>query len=190
MFLGIDLGTSNLSLAVFDGDSVVVVPNSLGENLTPSVVRMDTRGAIVTGRKAYRFLESDPANTWGEFKRLMGTGDRLPFAAAHQELLPEELSAKIIASLLADARDGLGFLPRAAVISTPALFELPQNHATMRAAKLAGLSEVALMQEPIASAIAAGWRAELWRAVPTSRRGHRHRRGAHRTALALAESLC
>ena len=160
MFIGIDLGTSNSSLAVFDGDSVVVVPNSLGENLTPSVVRMDARGAIVTGRKAYGFLESDPANTWGEFKRLMGTGDRLPFAAAQQELLPEELSAKVIASLLADARDGLGFLPRAAVISTPALIELPQNHATMRAAKLAGLSEVALMQEPIASAIAAGWRSE------------------------------
>jgi molecular chaperone DnaK len=120
MFIGIDLGTSNSSLAVFDGDSVVMVPSSLGENLTPSVVRMDARGTIVTGRKAHRFLESDPANTWAEFKRLMGTGERLPFAAAGQELLPEELSAKVL--------------------------ELPQNHATMRAGKLAGLSEVALIQ--------------------------------------------
>ena len=82
MFIGIDLGTSNSSLAVFDGDSVVMVPSSLGENLTPSVVRIDARGAIVTGRRAYGFLESDPANTWGEFKRLMGTGERLAFAAA------------------------------------------------------------------------------------------------------------
>jgi len=165
MFIGIDLGTSNSSLAVFDGDSVVMVPSSLGENLTPSVVRMDARGAIVTGRKAFRFLESDPGNTWGEFKRIMGTGERLPFAAAGQALLPEELSAKVLASLLADAHDALGFMPRAAVISTPALFELPQNHATLRAGKLAGLSDVALIQEPIASAIAAGWRAEhegLW----------------------------
>ena len=165
MFIGIDLGTSNSSLAVFDGNAVVMVPSSLGENLTPSVVRMDARGAVVTGRKAHRFLESDPANTWGEFKRLMGTGDRLPFTAARQELLPEELSAKVLSALLADARDALGFVPKAAVLSTPALFELPQNHATMRAGKLAGLSEVALIQEPIASAIAAGWRAEhegLW----------------------------
>ena len=160
MFIGIDLGTSNSSLAAFDGESVVIVPNSSGETLTPSVVRMDARGGTVTGRRAYRFLESDPGNTWGEFKRLMGTGERLSFAAAHQELLPEELSAKVLESLLADARDALGFTPSAAVISTPALFELPQHHATMRAGKLAGLAEVTLIQEPIASAIAAGWRAE------------------------------
>ena len=160
MFIGIDLGTSNSSLAAFDGESVVIVPNSSGETLTPSVVRMDARGGTVTGRRAYRFLESDPGNTWGEFKRLMGTGERLSFAAAHQELLPEELSAKVLESLLADARYALGFTPSAAVISTPALFELPQHHATMRAGKLAGLAEVTLIQEPIASAIAAGWRAE------------------------------
>ena len=75
-------------------------------------------------------------------------------------LLPEELSAEVIASLLADVRDAAGFVPRAAVISTPALFELPQNHATTRAGRLAGLEEVVLIQEPIASAIAAGWRAD------------------------------
>ena len=95
----------------------------------------------------------------------MGTAERLAFEAAGKALLPEELSAAVLASLLADARDALGFAPRAAVISTPALFELPQNHATMRAGKLAGLEEVVLIQEPIASAIAAGWRAEqqgLW----------------------------
>jgi molecular chaperone DnaK len=57
-------------------------------------------------------------------------------------------------------RDAAGFAPRAAVISTPALFELPQNHATARAGRLAGLEEVVLIQEPIASAIAAGWRAD------------------------------
>src|SRR5205814_1174393 len=72
----------------------------------------------------------------------------------------EELSAQVLEALLADARDALGFAPRTAVISTPALFELPQNHATVRAGKLAGLEEVVLIQEPIASAIAAGWRAE------------------------------
>ena len=98
----------------------------------------------------------------------MGTGERLSFEAAGAALLPEELSAAVLASLLADARDALGFAPRAAVISTPALFELPQNHATARAGRLAGLEEVVLIQEPIASAIAAGWRAD---------QGRRQRRG-------------
>ena len=82
----------------------------------------------------------------------MGTAERLRFEAAGAALLPEELSAAVIASLLADVRDVLGFVPRAAVISTPALFELPQNHATARAGRLAGLEEVVLIQEPIASA--------------------------------------
>ncbi len=165
MHVGIDLGTSNSTLAAFDGNQVSVVPNALGENLTPSVVRIDARGAVSVGRRAQRFLESDPANTKAEFKRLMGSGERLSFEAAEKQLSPQDLSAHVLASLLGDARDSLGFSPRGAVISTPALFELPQNHATVEAGRLAGLEEVVLIQEPIASAIAAGWRAEssgLW----------------------------
>jgi molecular chaperone DnaK len=158
--VGIDLGTSNSAIALFDGEVVSVVANAAGETLTPSVVRIDARGGRTVGRRAQRALDGDPANTRGEWKRLMGTADRLPFEAAAAALLPEELSAAVIASLLADVRDAAGFMPRAAVISTPALFELPQNHATTRAGRLAGLDEVVLIQEPIASAIAAGWRAD------------------------------
>jgi molecular chaperone DnaK len=158
MFIGIDLGTSNSTLAVFDGESVTVVPNGLGENLTPSVVRMDARGGVSVGRKAQRFLETDPASVCAEFKRLMGTAEARSFAGVAKSFLPEDLSALVLAALLADARDSLGFAPRAAVISTPALFELPQNHATVKAGTLAGLEEVLLIQEPIAAAIAAGWR--------------------------------
>ncbi|HEY5449976.1 MAG TPA: Hsp70 family protein [Polyangia bacterium] len=158
--VGIDLGTSNSAIALFDGESVSVVANAAGETLTPSVVRIDGRGGRTVGRRAHRALDGDPANTRAEWKRLMGTAERLPFAAAGAALLPEELSAEVVASLLADVRDAAGFTPRAAVISTPALFELPQNHATARAGKLAGLEEVVLIQEPIASAIAAGWRAD------------------------------
>src|SRR3954470_20308507 len=158
--VGIDLGTSNSAIALFDGEVVSVVANASGETLTPSVVRIDARGGRTVGRRAQRALDGDPANTRGEWKRLMGTADRLPFEAARAALLPEELSAAVIASLLADVRDAAGFTPRAAVISTPALFELPQNHATTRAGRLAGLEEVVLIQEPIASAIAAGWRAD------------------------------
>jgi molecular chaperone DnaK len=160
MFIGIDLGTSNSTLAVFDGEAVTVVPNSLGETLTPSVVRVDGRGNVSVGRKAQRFLETDPGSLCLEFKRLMGTAEARRFAPAGRALLPEELSAQILSSLLGDARDALGFIPQAAVISTPALFELPQNHATVKAGKLAGLQEVVLIQEPIAAAIAAGWRQE------------------------------
>jgi len=159
--VGIDLGTSNSAIALFDGEAVSVVANASGETLTPSVVRIDARGGRTVGRRAQRALDGDPANTRGEWKRLMGTADRLTFEAAGAALLPEELSAAVIASLLADVRDAAGFTPRAAVISTPALFELPQNHATTRAGRLAGLEEVVLIQEPIASAIAAGWRADL-----------------------------
>src|SRR5262245_20931880 len=158
--VGIDLGTSNSAIALFDGDVVSVVTNTLGETLTPSVVRIDGRGRRTVGRRAQPGLEHDPTNTRGEWKRLMGTAERLPFEAAAAAPLPEELSAEVIRSLLGDVRDTAGFMPRAAVISTPALFELPQSHATARAGRLAGLEEVVLIQEPIASAIAAGWRAE------------------------------
>lgn len=156
--IGIDLGTTNSTIAAFDGEVVTVIPNGFGENLTPSVVRIDGRGGVAVGRRAGRYLDSDPANTRNEFKRLMGTDVKLAFAASGEALLPEALSARVLASLLADAADLLGFVPRSAVISTPALFELPQNHATTRAGQMAGLEEVLLIQEPVASAIAAGWR--------------------------------
>ena len=166
MHAGIDLGTTNSVVTLFDGTTVSVVPNNLGESLTPSVVRIDARGNTIVGRRAYRFLETDPANTRSEFKRLMGTEERIAFEAAGKSLLPEELSSLVLSSLLADAEGVLGARPTAAVISTPALFELPQNHATVRAGRLAGLERVELIQEPVASAIAAGWRAEgasgLW----------------------------
>jgi molecular chaperone DnaK len=158
VFIGIDLGTTNSTIASFDGEIVHVIPNCFGENMTPSVVRVDGRGGVAVGKRACRYLDSDPTNTRREFKRLMGTEVRLDFEASGTSFLPEELSSRVVASLLADAADMLGFTPAKAVISTPALFELPQNHATMRAGKLAGLEEVLLIQEPVASAIAAGWR--------------------------------
>ncbi len=160
-YIGIDLGTTNSVITFFDGETLGIIPNSSGENLTPSVVRIDHRGSVAVGRRACRFLDSDPLNTRNEFKRLMGVEVKLDFPAAQQAFLPEELSAHVLRSLLADAADLLGYAPRRAVISTPALFELPQNHATMRAGKLAGLEEILLIQEPVASAVAAGWREDV-----------------------------
>jgi molecular chaperone DnaK len=157
VYVGIDLGTTNSTAAVFDGDKVTLVRNSQGSPITPSVVRIDARGNLIVGARARRFLESDPDNTRAEFKRLMGTAQGIRFAAAGVEKRPEELAAEVLKSLRKDIEDQLGFVPARAVISVPALFELPQSSATSEAARLAGFERVELLQEPIASALAAGW---------------------------------
>jgi len=101
-----------------------------------------------------------PANTAAEFKRLMGTGRPIEFPAATTTRTPEQLSAEILKALRQDITDQLGIAIERAVISVPALFELPQSAATSEAARLAGFTRVELLQEPIASALAAGWRAD------------------------------
>ncbi|HLT37902.1 MAG TPA: Hsp70 family protein, partial [Enhygromyxa sp.] len=159
LYVGFDLGTTNSAAAVFDGEQTRVVRNSQGSNLTPSVVRIDAAGRVTIGAKARRFLERDPANTHNEFKRLMGTGKALEFPAARVSKRPAELAALVLGSLRKDVEDQFGFAPTRAVISVPALFELPQSSATSEAAKLAGFEKVELLQEPIASALAAGWSA-------------------------------
>ncbi|AUX47469.1 heat-shock protein Hsp70 [Sorangium cellulosum] len=160
LYVGIDLGTTNSTAAAFDGEKVTLVRNSQGATLTPSVVRIDARGTAMVGARARRFLESDPQNTRAEFKRLMGTAQPLAFAAAKVTKKPEELAAEVLRSLRADVAEHLGVQPAAAVISVPALFELPQSAATSEAARLAGFERVELIQEPVASALAAGWTAE------------------------------
>jgi molecular chaperone DnaK len=160
LYVGIDLGTTNSTAAVFDGEKVTLVRNPQGATLTPSVVRIDARGAVTVGGRARRFLESDPQNTRSEFKRLMGTAQTIEFSAAKAKKKPEELAAEVLKSLRADVKEHLGFLPSRAVISVPALFELPQSAATSEAARLAGFEKVELIQEPVASALAAGWSAE------------------------------
>jgi len=160
LYAGFDLGTSNSAAAVFDGERVTVIRNAQGGTITPSVVRIDRTGRATIGTRARRFLEQDPGNTATEFKRLMGTGKKVQFPAAAVEKAPEELSAEILKALRADLADQLGVAVERAVISVPALFELPQSAATSEAARLAGFERVELLQEPIASALAAGWRAE------------------------------
>lgn len=165
-YLGIDLGTTNSAAALFDGEAVELVRTSQGGVLTPSVVRIDGRGTASVGAKARRTLETDPENTKSEFKRLMGTVHSLPFKAAQLNKRPEELAAEVLRSLCSDVKDQAGFSPTCAVIAVPALFELPQMSATSEAARLAGLERIELIQEPVASAIAAGYadgaRDESW----------------------------
>jgi molecular chaperone DnaK len=158
LYVGIDLGTSNSTAACFDGTTLSVVRNNAGSTLTPSVVRLTAKGTVTVGEKARRHLDSDPDNTRGGFKRLMGTDTTLTFAAAKKSLRPEELSAEVLKSLVHDVDAQLGVRPRQAVITVPALFELPQTRATAEAARLAGLDKVELLQEPVASALAAGFK--------------------------------
>ncbi len=160
LYLGIDLGTTNSTAAAFDGEQLTLIRNAQGANLTPSVVRIDARGAVTVGERARRLLDSDPQNTRSEFKRLMGTAQSLEFAAAQRSRKPEELAAEVLKSLRKDVELQLGVSPTCAVISVPALFELPQNAATSEAARLAGFSRVELIHEPVASALAAGWSAD------------------------------
>jgi molecular chaperone DnaK len=160
LYVGIDLGTTNSAAAVFDGERVSVVRNAQGATVTPSVVRLDKQARVTVGTRARRFVEQDPANTAAEFKRLMGTGKAIEFPAAATTRKPEELSAEILKALRQDITDQLGVTIERAVISVPALFELPQSAATSEAARLAGFQRVELLQEPIASALAAGWRTD------------------------------
>jgi molecular chaperone DnaK len=160
LYVGIDLGTTNSAAAVFDGERVSVVRNAQGATVTPSVVRLDKQGRVTVGTRARRFIEQDAANTAAEFKRLMGTGKAIEFPAANTTRKPEELSAEVLKALRQDITDQLGVSIERAVISVPALFELPQSAATSEAARLAGFQRVELLQEPIASALAAGWRAD------------------------------
>jgi molecular chaperone DnaK len=160
LYVGIDLGTTNSAVAVFDGERLELVRNPQGATLTASVVRIDPRGNVTVGARARRSLDQDPDNVRAEFKRLMGTAHTLSFPASGLHKRPEELAAEILRSLREDVRAQTGVLPSCAVISVPALFELPQTAATSEAARLAGFERVELIQEPVASAIAAGWRAE------------------------------
>ncbi len=160
LYAGFDLGTSNSAAAIFDGDRPQVVRNAAGATVTPSVVRIDRSGRVTVGARARRFLEQDPDNTASEFKRLMGTAQAIGFPAAGVSRSPEQLSAELLRALRADVADQTGVTIERAVISVPALFELPQSAATSEAARLAGFDRVELLQEPIASALAAGWRAD------------------------------
>ncbi len=160
LYVGIDLGTTNSAAAVFDGERVEVVRTAQGATITPSVVRIDARGNVTVGARARAMLDRDPENVRTEFKRLMGSPQAILFPASGQKRRPEDLSAEVLRALRADVGSQLGVVPDRAVVSVPALFELPQTSATSEAARLAGFDRVEMIQEPVASAIAAGWKAE------------------------------
>src|SRR3984885_4902938 len=156
MYLGIDLGTSNSVIAgIVDGAARVFRPADGGDALR-SVIYLDKRGHRLYGLRAHDQALVTPDNVAAGFKRLMGTSTPIEVKGAELSLTPEECSAEIIRQLLGQAftETGSDKAP-GALVTIPAAFNQMQSEATLRAAKMAGLERVDLLQEPIAAAMAA-----------------------------------
>ncbi len=157
---GIDLGTTNSSIAVLDKNGPHVFRNNEGDQITPSAVYIDKKGAVRVGDAAKERIVSEPNDAASEFKLWMGTEQKKVFARANRVLAPEELSAEVLKSLRQDVKKNTGEDVEAAVITVPAAFDAPQSIATERAAKLAGIQLSPLLQEPIAAALAYGFQSD------------------------------
>lgn len=150
--IGIDLGTTNSLVSCFVDNKCVVIPNSLGNNLTPSVVSVLKNGDFVVGEVAKERLITHPFQTVTAFKSHMGTNkvyklDKYSFS-------PAELSYFILKSLKSDAEAFLKTKITEAVITVPGCFNDYQRHATIEAGYLAGFKVVRLINEPTAAALA------------------------------------
>ena len=156
MMKGIDLGTTNSSIAVLDGTTARVYDNNTGDKCTPSAVWIDSKKHLYVGKLAKQRSEDDPDNSAAEFKRVMGTGKVYSFASSGRSMRPEELSAEVLKSLRADV-ERAGDELTSAVIGVPAAFDVAACQATERAAKMAGIGFSVLLQEPVAAAMAYGF---------------------------------
>lgn len=156
---GIDLGTTNSCIARLKGGDLEIIRNNEGFECTPSAVWLDRKNRLHVGRRAREQFETDEENACLEFKLQMGKTAEKVFQRTGQKLKPEELSAEVLKSLLGDARQRYSEEVRAAVITVPADFDLPQCDATRKAAQLAGLEFSPLLQEPVAAALAYGFKA-------------------------------
>ena len=152
--VGIDLGTTNSLIGIYGTEGARLLPNALGGLLTPSVVSLDESGRVLVGQAAKERLITAPGNTVAAFKRWMGT-DRVTRLGGHN-FRPEELSALVIKSLIADAESALGERVTEAVVSVPAYFGDAQRKATRIAGELAGITVERLINEPTAAALAYG----------------------------------
>jgi len=151
--LGIDLGTTNSAIARFIKGDVTIFnnPKDFGRSTLPSVV-LYKKDAIIVGSKAKEYLEKDPANVAGYFKRKMGTTESFKIKSINESKTPIELSSLVLKELknFVNTDEPL----ESAVITIPASFDLIQSNATKEAGKQAGFEQVVLLQEPIAASLA------------------------------------
>jgi len=175
--IGIDLGTTNSCVAVYEGGEAKVIPNKEGKNTTPSVVAFTDKGEVLVGDSAKRQAITNPNKTISSVKRIMGLMMNEENAkAAHDKVTynivdkdgmaavdvdgkvytPQEISAKILSKLKEDAESYLGENVTDAVITVPAYFNDAQRKATKDAGTIAGLNVLRIINEPTASALAYG----------------------------------
>ncbi|MBK1794760.1 molecular chaperone HscC [Devosia sp. WQ 349] len=153
--IGIDLGTTNSLVAVFEDGQARLLPNALGEVLTPSAVGLADDGAtVLVGKAALSRLMLRPDLTTARFKRLMGTKTKINLGKRQFDAV--QLSAFVLKSLKEDAEIALGKPVTDAVISVPAYFNAVQRQATKDAAEIIGLNVSRLINEPTAAALATG----------------------------------
>ncbi len=176
--VGIDLGTTNSLVAFMEGDTPVVIPGEDGSNLVPSIVALDSRGNIVVGNPARKYLIETPERAAYSVKRLMGRGVEdvqeelrlFPFRLAadqtpgevlriklgDHEFTPPEISAFVLRQLKKNAERYFGAPVTKAVITVPAYFNDAQRQATKDAGRIAGLEVMRLVNEPTAASLAYG----------------------------------
>jgi len=152
--LGIDLGTTYSCMAIMEGGTSKVIPNSEGGRTTPSVVAFSKDGERLVGSVAKRQAVTNPTRTIASIKRKMGTNETV--AIGDKKYTPQEISAMILQKLKVDAESYLGEKITKAVITVPAYFNDAQRQATKDAGKIAGLEVMRIINEPTASSLAYG----------------------------------
>ena len=152
--VGIDLGTTNSVVAVMEGGEPVVITNTEGSRLTPSVVGFTKDGQRLVGQLAKRQSVVNPDRTIASIKRQMGTDHKISIDG--KDYTPQEISAMILGKLKNDAEKYLGEQVTEAVITVPAYFNDSQRKATQDAGKIAGLTVRRIINEPTAAALAYG----------------------------------
>ena len=152
--IGIDLGTTNSCVAVFEGGEPIVIPNPEGARTTPSVVAFSKTGERMVGQIAKRQAITNPDRTISSIKREMGTAHKTVIDG--KNYTPQEISAMVLQKLKADAEAYLGTTVTEAVITVPAYFSDAQRQATKDAGKIAGLDVKRIINEPTAAALAYG----------------------------------
>ncbi len=152
--IGIDLGTTNSCVAVYEGGEPIVITNPEGARTTPSVVAFTKTGERLVGQVAKRQAVTNPDKTVISIKRDMGTDRKV--AIDDKQYTPQEISAMILQKLKADAEAYLGTTVTEAVITVPAYFTDAQRQATKDAGKIAGLEVKRIINEPTAAALAYG----------------------------------
>ena len=152
--IGIDLGTTNSCVAVFEGSERVIIPNAQGGRTTPSVVAFTKTGERLVGESAKRQAVTNPERTISSIKRDMGTARKINIDG--KSYTPEQISAMILQQLKADAESYLGEKVTEAVITVPAYFTDAQRQATKDAGTIAGLNVQRIINEPTSAALAYG----------------------------------